>query len=45
MKDIIKKSAIIGLVGVPVFMLTCAISTGITNGIVKSVENYVIVKK
>lgn len=38
MKEVIKKSALLGLVGVPVFMLSVTISNGIMNGIVKSIN-------
>lgn len=38
MKEMIKKSALLGLVGVPVFMLSVAVSNGIIKGVSKSIS-------
>lgn len=38
MKEVIKKSMLYGLVGVPVFMISVAISNGIIKGISKAVN-------
>jgi len=40
MKDVIKTSAFIGLVGVPVFIISCAISTSIMDGITKAINSH-----
>lgn len=38
MKNVIKKSALYGLVGVPVFMVSVAVSNGIVKGVAKSIK-------
>lgn len=40
MKNVIKKSALIGFIGVPVFMISTTISLGIINGIGKAIEKH-----
>lgn len=40
MKDVIKKCALYGLVGVPVFMVSCAVSTGIINGVQTAIKKH-----
>lgn len=44
MNEVIKKSILYGLVGAPVFMVSCAVSTGIINGVAKSVQKHKDVK-
>ena len=38
MKEVIKKSALYGLVGVPVFMLSVAVSNGIIKGVASGIQ-------
>lgn len=45
MKEMIKKSALLGLIGVPVFIISVAISNGVINGIAKSINKHNTIKK
>lgn len=45
MKEMIKKSALLGLIGVPVFIVSVAISNGVINGITKSIKKHKKIKK
>lgn len=45
MKEMIKKSALLGLIGVPVFIVSVAISNGVINGIAKSINKHNKIKK
>ena len=45
MKEMIKKSALLGLVGVPVFIISVAISNGVIMGITKSINKHNKIKK
>ena len=40
MKEVVKKSMLYGLVGVPVFIISVAISNGIIKGIAKAINRY-----
>lgn len=40
MKDTVKKAMLLGLVGVPVFMISCAVSTGLINGVKQSIQKH-----
>ncbi len=45
MKEMIKKSALLGLVGVPVFIISVAVSNGIINGIAKTINDRKLLNK
>ncbi len=38
MKEVIKKSVLYGLIGAPLFMISCAVSTGVVKGVSQAIQ-------